>query len=121
MKIKVTKEILKKSMWCGTSAGRGQIITNCAVALAVRDIFPRATVGYSSISTGFNKIITMPPEVKLFIEYFDTLKYAPEERLKMSELEFEIEIPDEIISKIGNGNIEEVKTIIRNSETLELV
>jgi len=62
----------------------------------------------------------MPPEVKLFIEYFDTLKYAPEERLKMSELEFEIEIPMKYL-QIGNGNIEEVKTIIRNSETLELV
>jgi len=45
MKIKVTKEILKKSMWCGTSAGRGQIITNCAVALAVRDIFQEPQLG----------------------------------------------------------------------------
>lgn len=125
MKIKVTKEILKKSMWCSTSAGIGDVVKNCAVALAVRDIFPRAEVGYDLIYTGtevYRKhFLPLPREVTFFIKDFDLLKYAPEERLKLSELEFEIEIPDEVISNIGNGNIEEVKTIIRNSETLELV
>lgn len=121
MKIKVTKEILKKSMWCGT-IGLGGVTENCAVALAVRDIFPEATVWYCTISTGPRcQIIQMPDEVAPFIINFDRLSHAPEKRLELPELEFEIEIPDEVISKIGNGNIEEVKTIIRNSETLELV
>lgn len=42
LKITVTKEILEKSKNCGDAYGAGK---NCAIALAVRDVFPMAWVG----------------------------------------------------------------------------
>lgn len=123
MKIKVTKEILRKSMWCGTDAGPKDISHNCAVALAVRDIFPYATIGKYGMFIGSSAghDVDLPKEAKDFITQFDILKNRPYKRLELPELEFEIEIPDKVLSKIGNGNIEEIKTIIQNSEILELV
>ena len=48
LEIKVTKEILSKSMFC---AGESDYIQeNCAFALAVRDIFPKARIGTLMIS-----------------------------------------------------------------------
>ena len=124
MKIKVTKEILKKSMWCHPNQGNCFVGTSCAIALSVIDIFPDGYVGENSIFPfwGENNLeIKLPKEPIVFIESFDALVQNPIERLKLPELEFEIEIPDSVISQIGNGNIDEVKTIIQNSETLELV
>jgi hypothetical protein len=122
MKIKVTKEILRKSMWCGTPSGSSDVVSNCAIALAVRDIFPNASVGIYTMSFGLNTdSIELPSVAKKFIECFDQLRLKPYKRLLLQEIEFEIQIPNEVISRIGNGNIEEVKTIIQNSETLELV
>lgn len=123
IKIKVTKEVLKRSMWCSTKPGVIECAKNCAIAIAVRDIFPDATVGISTMGFGFatDLSVNLPEIACKFIISFDSLRNKPEMRLGLPELEFEIEIPDKILDQIGNGNIEEVKTIIQNSETLELV
>jgi hypothetical protein len=120
MRIKVTKKILEKSRYCGFRTF--PTVENCAIALAVRNIFPEATVNADSIAP-FGEprrgIIMLPNDAQIFMAKFDSSNW--EERLSLPEMEFEIAIADNIIAQIGNGNIEEVKTIIQNSETLELV
>ena len=117
LKIKVTKEILKKSMWCGTEKCQQWTTQSCAIALAVRDIFPNAHVGGTYIAiTHFDKIsiINLPYKATRFIKTFDFLKNLPKMRLQLPEFDFEIEIPEGLINEI---NIDD----ILKSETLELV
>ena len=115
--IKVTKEILERSAMCGVRDwGRS---TTCAVAVAVRDLFPAARIGYPSISfddglSYYDKIMT--PEMASFIGRFDDS--TPEERRAMSPISFEIDVPSEVIEKIG---LQEVYKILSESRTLELV
>lgn len=133
IKIKVTSEILEKSKFCGKGGGPYDISNkstypgyNCAIALAVREIDPKVSVGLSSIfwnngniSTDENKTCSkLPEEAKIFIRLFDSLRELPEERVKLNPIEFEVDFPDELVEKIG---IEEVKDILHHSKTLELV
>lgn len=121
IKIKVTKDILKRSMMCGTTPLLGGIEDNCAVALAVRDIFPGASIGsyiifpFSRTDPGYS--IATPPEARAFIKSFDVLRNSPDKRLDLPELSFDIEVSDSIIKKIGIG---EVYKVLSESRTLEL-
>jgi hypothetical protein len=120
LKIKVTKDILKKSMMCGTNIpGLNYPPENCAIAIAVREIFPKARVGcvLIYINDSFTNI-SLPLEASLFINKFDELVENPIERLNLPELEFEITLPESYINSI---NIDEVKEVLKNSETLELI
>jgi len=129
--IKVTREILKRSKMCGKDALR-IIATNCAVSLAVRDIFPDAWVGRTFIHPfGLTPAmieeddefkeendeykILMPPKVRIFIADFDTS--SAESRVRMPELEFSVNISDKVIEKI---NIDEIKSLLINHPTLIL-
>ncbi len=123
--IKVTKDVLQRSMMCGTKGSKGLVVENCAVALAVRDIFPDAKVKSYSITPFSNlypiqqrQTIPMPGIAIRFIEDFDSLKGKPELRLELPEFSFEINIPDFVLDHIG---IKEITDIIEKSETLELV
>ena len=126
LKIKVTKEIIEKAKYCGTVSNlhTGQ---NCAVALAVRDIFPKAwvtrililpfptiieTVWGKSVDIDVPERIVLDVQTTNFIDNFDT--YKPEDRHKLPEYKFEVEVPQIIIDRI---NIED----ITKSRTLELV
>jgi hypothetical protein len=121
LKIKVTKSILERSKNCQLSAGgQGCVTRNCAVALAVRDIFPNASVTGPYMRAKFNdgddlKII-LPRKVALFVSRFDSS--TPEQRPNLPELEFEITIPDEVIERI---NIDELRPLLVNHPTLELI
>lgn len=125
LKIKVTKEIIEKSMWCGFGSSN-DIQENCAIALAVRDIFPDAQVEKYGIflkredwqTKGTDSDIQLPPEAIEFIGEFDLYSDTPEHRLLMPELEFEVEIPDKVLEEI---NIEELRPLLQNHPTLELV
>lgn len=130
LKIKVTKEILEQSMYCGLSYEVVSTPENCAVALAVRDIFPKAWVMFEEREEE-NKIavinafgiqcedtIVLPGFVKEYIDQFDYLKREPEKRIHLPELEFEIEIPEDIIEQI---NIEELRGLLQNHPTLQLL
>lgn len=116
MKITVTKDILNRSKYCDGDAL--DIRSNCAIALAVRDIFPKATVDYTCIEpfgrSGYASYIELPKEATRFIHKFD--KAGPKRRIKMDEFSFEIEIPSYVIRRI---NISEVKKILINHPTLE--
>jgi hypothetical protein len=121
LKIKVTKEILRKSMLCGTTFG-SKVAANCAVSLAVREIFPNALTGNDSIvidSLNLSKgEILLPYEAMVFIRKFDGLKIIPHLRPHLPELEFEVELPQDYIDSI---NIDEIKELLKDSKTLELV
>jgi len=116
IKIKVTKDILRRSMWCGTDKiGNDLIITNCAIALAVRDMLPDARVGVDSIyghSPYFN--IENSLDTRNFISSFGYLVDTPNQRLNLPEYEFEIELPAEVVDAIDIDDI-------YRSETLEVV
>jgi len=114
IKIKITKDVLERSKFCGFNYDNGGLPSeNCAIAVAVRDIFSDARVGYSTISTRFG-IIRHPN--REFVTEFDKLR--AEERVKMTPFDFYIDVPDSIIEKIG---INEAIEIINKSDSLELV
>lgn len=116
------KEILQRSMMCGTGLNFDNVSENCAIALAVRDIFPKASVIYNKIYPDVNKLylpnILISDIVNEFISLFDRLKHNPKERLNLPETSFIVDVPDSLIELIG---IEEVTKILSKSKTLELV
>lgn len=131
LKIKVTKDILFKSSRCGKNKKtKGMKETNCAISIAVIDIFPRAYVDGIDIyfdhktqegifgggTTGIGISSALPQKAKDFIVEFDFS--SPYKRKKMPEIEFEIKIPDEVIKKI---NIDELRPLLENHPTLELL
>jgi hypothetical protein len=135
IEVKITKEILEKSKYCGMWLEYGQDIpigwdkdkgchtTTCAVALAIQDIFPYSNTWNEDIyvrtlpdrATEPHKII-LPKAASEFIDKFDS--YRPRKRTKMKPFSFQIDIPEELINEIG---IEEAREIIQKSETLEMV
>ena len=114
-KIKVTKEILALSKACGEPDDVETIGNNCPIALAIKNIFPDAFVtGQDIYPFGIDEDneladlkIAIPKMAQEFIKVFDVLCTSPNARLQLPEIEFEISIPDEIISQI---NIDEVRT-----------
>lgn len=121
LKIKITKQILEESKMCGVSNFIGRVGEHCAIALAVREIFPKAVVGRREINPfGFSKgiptIIDLPDEATYFIDRFD--RSTVEKRVALPEFEFEINIPEKVIESIS---LPEIEKIISNSETLELI
>lgn len=117
LKITVTKEILEKSKNClpGNS-----MPTNCAIALAIRDIFPNASVGTQTISfntkAGDGVFVYTPPIATRFIGQFDIR--SAKERVMLNPISFEIEVPESVIESI---NIDELKPLLENHPTLQLL
>ncbi len=123
LNIKVTKEILEKSKMCG----KNKVGLNCAIALAIRDIFPSAWITGSKIlidpiflkeGCGIKSklAIKLPIEAIHFIHEFDRIK--PKRRVLMNEISFDIDIPDAVIEEL---NIDELKEVLKESKTLELI
>jgi len=126
IRIKVTKEILKRSMMCGTDQLENSkaVSEGCAIALACQEIFPNCHVGGRYIKdkpyySTANWKIKMPREAIEFINSFDRLYNTPKRRLELPELEFEIELTDETFDSL-DINIDEAIEIINNSKTLAL-
>ena len=148
IRINVTKEILQRSSMCGISADGEKILGskldnsvggNCAIALAVREIFPKAFVGYEDIDPFFFETATevettskgicylangneekkfkinLPKEASLFIGVFDDA--SPKERIELTPLSFEINVSENVINKLAEGWEE----VLQESELLELV
>lgn len=116
LQIKITRAILQESMMCGTENSRHLVSENCAIACAVRDVFPDVRIDSVQILFPFGRVMSiLLPQVAInFIHQFDRLINTPELRLELPELTFEVDVPDEIIAKI---NIED----IYRSETLDVV
>lgn len=105
--ISVTQEILDSPHTCKRS------IYNCAIARAVKDIFPDATMAgdYWRPFGGVFAPAKTTPEILHFVLAFDRGE-------KMQPASFELEIPDWVIEKI---DIEELKPLLVNHPTLELI
>lgn len=117
--IKVTKEILERSKDCQLSIAA----RNCAIALAVRDLWPDAYVypgqiyvQAEDIGNAVAPFIFLPNEAQEFIRGFDST--APQLRPFLAELEFTVDIPDAIIDRI---NIDEIRPSLVNHPTLRLI
>ena len=116
-KIAVTREILELSLECGINNDIEMISKNCAIALAVKDIFPDVVVtedciypfGVNIYTKTSHLKIELPQVAKDFIKVFDSLCGMHKVRRCLPEFDFEISVPDEIISQI---NIAEVKDLI---------
>lgn len=148
IRIHVTKEILDRSCLCGVAyldingcVGEIQTVTNCAFALAVRDVFPNAMVSSNYImpfgvahddincvdlyemakrgkSSEKDGMFVISEEMENFIIKFDDA--TPRERMAMPEQSFELDVPDWVVDKTGQGEVDFV-TLIANSPVLELV
>lgn len=117
--IKITKEVLEKTKMCGSMYGNVNT-KNCAVAYAIREIFPHACMGGTTLRFHADVPVftSVPTEASSFIRKFDSLVTKPEQRLLLPEFSFDIEVPDSVIESIG---IEQAKEIISKSSTLELI
>ena len=123
--IKVTKDIIEKSRFCGQVKDLHNSSTHCAIALAIRDIFPDARVSPNHIypfgpiflnNDDMKRVyIQLPKEAIIFISIFDNMDAC--QRLELAEITFDIEIPDIVIEKI---DIDELKPLLANHPTLAL-
>jgi hypothetical protein len=110
--IRITKEIIEHCKTCGTENSKGDIGSNCAVAFALKDIFPDVYVTDHYIfpfgmdpGKGKDLKIAMPIIAQQFIKLFDGFYLMPNLRPLLPEFEFPIDIPAEVIDQI---NIDEV-------------
>jgi hypothetical protein len=126
-KIKITRHIIEQCKNCGATNDQFEIGRNCAVALALQDIFPEVYVtnyyifpfGIADEKRADIKIM-LPVIAQQFIKLFDGFYLMPNLRLLLPEFEFAIDVPDEVIDEI---NIDEIKELIksRNIKTVDAV
>jgi hypothetical protein len=138
VQVNVTKEILIAARFCGRVDINGDylpanpelievmriqnkippVAKNCAIALAVRELFPKAEVGSCHLaddSTGL--FVHLQSNVTAFIKQFD--RASPVKRAtSMDPFSFEIDVPNHVINKIG---IDDAIKIIKRTPSLELV
>ena len=119
-KIKITKEIIGQSKNCGAESDIHQMGRNCAIAVALQDIFPEVYVtNFFIFPFGIDKPeatdlkIALPTIAQQFIKLFDGFRVIPNLRLLLPEFQFTIDIPAEVINAV---NIDEVKELISNSK-----
>ena len=121
-KIAITKEIIAQCKDCGTGNDDGRVENNCAIAVALADIFPKVYVtdlyifpfGIEEDKEKDIKI-SMPVIAQQFIKLFDGFRFVPRLRLMLPEFEFTIDIADEVIEQI---NIDDVKELIKKADAV---
>ena len=118
--IRITKEIIKHCKSCGTENNKQDIGSNCAVAFALKDIFPDVFVtDYYIFPFGMNTEngkemkIPMPVIAQQFIKLFDGFSLMPNLRPLLPEFEFTIDIPAQVIDQV---NIDEVMELIKGNK-----
>lgn len=145
IKIDCTREQLESAKYCGmNSLGINtaiqhihkqqskinlNIVTNCWIAVAVREILPGALVYNEEIKSGnvkgciYGWYIPLPPSAQEQIIRFDHCTTL-EERSKLEPFSFEIEIDSETLDKILEENcfdLKELESIIKRSGHLEII
>lgn len=105
IKVNITKEVLKKSAWCGL--GKELISQSCAIAVALK---PLGKVGVGPEDVAFwgpkYNCVDLPKEAMKFIHTFDHA--TPQQRLEMEPVSFIMDIPDRYLE---NVDFENCKTI----------
>jgi len=123
LKISITKEIIDRSKYCGNKNDDCTVGENCAIALALTDIFPNVFVKNYYISPfGIEHEkedlrIQLPVIAQQFIKLFDGFHLTPRLRLLLPEFEFTIDVPDEVIDRI---NIDEVRELIEEDKKISI-
>lgn len=111
-KIRITKDIIYESRNCGADKDICNIGSNCAIAIALQNVFPEVYVTNHYIFPFGIDIkhlkITLPVIAQQFVKLFDGFRVMPKLRLLLPEFEFVVDIPDEIIGAI---NIDEIKML----------
>jgi len=118
LKIAITKGILAQSKNCGTANDPSRVGNNCAIAIALADLFPKVYItdlyifpfGIENEKEKEIKI-PLPGVAQQFIKLFDGFRVTPRLRLMLPEFEFTIDVPDEIIEQI---NIDDVKMLTKD-------
>ncbi len=115
LQITVTKDTLRQTMYCA-----GPKSKNCAIAHAVRDIFPTASVAKSiwiiDAESARSYEIPLPKKARYFITVFDSS--SPKQRLQLPEFSFTITISDEVIDTI---NIEALRPALEGHPNLQIL
>lgn len=132
MQINIDKEVLEASKNCWSSKNLGQ---NCAIGKAIYMLFgdlswvTNNSIGIAKkgwrnknyedlgISRSSDYLIDLPKKAVKFISEFDS--NSVEQKAAMSPISFEIDVPDEVIALVGG--VEEVKQILSECKTMELV
>jgi len=114
-KISITKGIIDQAKNCGVEGDIYEMGKNCAVAVALRDIFPEVYVtNFFIFPFGVDHPeekdlkIPLPLIAQQFIKLFDGFHVTPNLRLLLPEFDFTIDIPSEVINAI---NIDEIKEL----------
>jgi hypothetical protein len=114
--IAITKDILNQSKHCGADNDVDKVGNNCAIAVALQDIFPRVYVNSFYIfpfgidNDAVKELkIPLPLVARQFIKLFDGFSFSPRLRLMLPEFEFTIDVTDDIVNAI---NIDEVKALL---------
>ena len=120
LKISITKEIIEHCKNCGNQNEENEVFKNCAIAVALMDVFPDVYVtNYYIFPFGieYEKLqalkIPLPIVAQQFIKLFDGFRLTPRLRLMLPEFDFMIDIPDNVIEQI---NIDEVRELIENKQ-----
>jgi hypothetical protein len=140
LRININAEVLERSMFCSSGKPLEKItigeadVSNCAIALAIRDLFPFAIITIDEIRflkeehmkmsalTVIRDIslkvprCTLPQRASNFIQEFDAACY--EERLDLEQFSFEIDVPEEVINSIS---IDDLNKALVGSTTMEIV
>jgi hypothetical protein len=122
---KDNEEVINKSKFCGVDKTKS-VEENCAVAIAIQDIFPHARVTASHIhpfgvddKKNETLKIELPEIARNFIKVFDSLVAIPKVRLLLPEYEFVIEISDEVIKKINIDNVKKILEVKTYDQQIE--
>ena len=116
-KITISKEIIAQCKNCGTDNDARLVENNCAIAIALTDVFPKVYVTNLFIfpfGIDSELRIPMPLIAQQFINLFDGFRLMPGLRILLPAFEFTIDIPDEVVEQI---NIDDVKELIEKTET----
>ncbi len=115
--IRVTKEILDRAKYCGQKQEES-IGENCAIALALRDLFPDVSVTGTGIHPFGSErnlkgdlSISLPFVARDFIKVFDSLVAMPRVRLLLPEFDFEIMIPDKVLEQINIEGLQDLAAV----------
>lgn len=117
LKINVTQEVIERSSKCGLLKKYESAPKNCAIAEALKHIFPNVKVSTKyiypfdkqySFQEEFYKI-HLPEIAREFIKQFDYMTSS--ERLKLEPISFLIDVPESVINEIDITDIKKEDTV----------
>lgn len=121
--VKVTKDHYRRAIMCGTEGKEsGQFVTeNCAIAVAVREIFPKAQVFVQNYYPfGEEAKLELSHTGQDLVRKFDELALHPERRLDLPEREIHLEVNDALLNKLVE-TVSNWKEVIEATPHLELI